>query len=153
MTATTAGREVDAFAVTTLKQSYGELARFGADSVRAAWRFGQCLDSHMDRYTQRQLADALNLSVGTIKRYMKLYGAYQRPELAVEASEALQTFNIDLIVELQGQLMPVEHARPYAGRKFRYRCTSCHQLTVEREEYDPDSGDTINRDELAAVGS
>jgi len=146
MTATTPGREVDAATVHTLKLSYAELARFGADSVRAAWRFGQCLDSFTDTYTRRQLADAMDVSVSTIMRYLKLHAAYQRPELAVAASEALETYNIDIITELHDQLGPVEHARPYAGRRYRYRCTHCHQVGMAREEYDPDSGLTINPD-------
>jgi len=147
MSTSTSGRAVDAGTVHTLKDSYRQLVKWGVGSVRAAWRFGQCLDSFSDTYTQVELADAMGLSVGTLRRYMRLHAAYQRPELAEQASEELETYNIDILVELHDQLHPVKHARPYAGRKFRYRCTSCHQTTtVQREEYDPDTGLTVNRE-------
>ena len=133
---------------------YKALVRWGNESVRTSWRFGQCLDSFTDTYTRVQLADAMGLSVGTIRRYIRLYEAYQRPELALEASRKLETFNIDIITDLANQLSPVEHARPYAGRKFRYRCHTCHGTEVKREEYDPDTGATITpADDALAVTS
>jgi hypothetical protein len=139
MTASTTGREVDASAVRALRMSYKQLVKAGGDSVRASWRFGQCIDSFTDHYHQRQLADAMDLSVSTIARYLRFYRAYQRPELAVAASEQLETYNIDIITELQTQLHPIEHGRPYAGRRFRYRCQNCQHTDVKREEItDPD---------------
>lgn len=137
MTTTTPGRKVDAGTLRSLRMSYGKLVKAGNDSVRAAWRFGQNIDSHSDAYTQLQLADAMELSVSTLARYLRLYRAYERPELAVEASAQLETYNIDTLTELAGQLSPVEHARPLAGRKFRYRCQHCQSLDVGREEYEP----------------
>jgi hypothetical protein len=142
MTTTTLGREVDAGTLRTLQDSYRCLVKAGGDSVRMAWRFGQCLDSQTDTYTGLQIADAMELSVGTIRRYLRLYRSYQRPELAIQASEQLETYNIDLIIELQDQLGPVEH-RTTAGRRFRYRCGHCHSLDVAREEYDPDDAEAV----------
>ena len=46
-------------------------------SVRASWRFGQRI-SYSDQYTRAQLAEALQLSVGTLGRYLRLYRTYQR---------------------------------------------------------------------------
>jgi hypothetical protein len=137
---TQTGRAIDADAATMLWASYQECRRYGNDSVRAAWRFGQCIDSFTDAYTMGELAEIVGLSTGTLARYRRLYGAYQRPDLAVKASEQLQTFNIDLIYGLQNDLRPVGHARPMAGRRYRYRCTSCQGTEVEREEIDPETG-------------
>jgi hypothetical protein len=134
MTTTTPGRAVDAGAVHTLELSYAQLVRAGEGSVRAAWRFGQTIDSLTDAYTKGQLAEAIGLSTGTLNRYHRLFGVYQRPELAVEASERLQTYNIDLIWALQAQLMPIEHGRPLAGRRYRLRCHHCQSTDVGREE-------------------
>lgn len=134
MTATTSGRAVDASALRALKLSYQSLVKSGGDSVRAAWRFGQTLDSFTDKYTGLQIADAMELSVSTIARYLRFYRAYQRPEQAIAASDQLETYNIDIITELQTQLGPVEHARPLAGRRFRYRCQHCQSTEVAREE-------------------
>lgn len=127
------GRAVDAGAVQALTESYATLVRAGEGSVRAAWRFGQCIDSFTDTYTKAELADAMGRSIGTLNRYHRLFSAYQRPELAVQASEVLQTYNIDLVWGLQNQMMPVEH-KSLAGRRFRYRCGHCHSLEVSREE-------------------
>jgi hypothetical protein len=139
------GREVDAGTVQALRDSYNTLVRAGGDSVRAAWRFGQCIDSFTDHYTMRQLAEAMGRSTGTLNRYHRLFGAYQRPELAVQASEQLETYNIDLVWALGAQLKPVEHGRPLAGRRFRYRCQTCHGTDVGREEIT----DQAELDELA----
>jgi hypothetical protein len=138
MTTTTTGRAVDAAAVRALQASYRSLVKAGGDSVRSAWRFGQCIDSFTDAYTKAQLADAMGLSVGTLNRYHRLFAAYQRPELAVAASEQLETFNIDIIWQLHDDLHPVAHARPLAGRRFRYRCHSCQSTDVHREEMTPE---------------
>ena len=140
---TQTGRAIDADVATMLWTSYQECRRYGNDSVRAAWRFGQCIDSFTDAYTMGELAETVGLSAGTLNRYRRLYGAYQRPELAVKASEQLQTFNIDLIYELQNQLKPVQHARPYAGRRYVYTCRSCHSHDVGRDEIDPETGDLL----------
>ena len=131
--ASSPGRAVDAAAVSALRLAYEEVKRYGQDSVRAAWRFGQTIDSLTDSYTMAQLAGALGRSTGTLNRYHRLFGAYQRPELAVQASEVLETANIDLIYHLQAQMMPVEH-KTLAGRRFRYRCNHCHSQDVGREE-------------------
>lgn len=138
---TTTGRAVDAGTVRSLQASYKSLVKAGNDSVRSAWRFGQCIDSFTDAYTKAQLADAMGLSVGTLHRYHRLFAAYQRPELAVQASEQLETFNIDIIWELHDQLHPVSHARPMAGRRYRYRCHSCQSTDVGREELAPDEAE------------
>lgn len=122
---------------TVLLQAYKTLVKHGTDSVRSAWRFGQTCDSFSDAYTKKQLALTLSLSVSTIARYLRLYHAYQRPELAVRAAEALETYNIDLIAQLQDQLMPVEH-RSLSGRHFRFHCTSCGSREVHRFEVDDD---------------
>lgn len=127
------GRAVDAGTVQALQLSYQQLVRAGNDSVRAAWRFGQTIDSFQDGYTMRELAEAMGRSAGTLNRYHRLFAAYQRPEQAVEASEALGTYNIDLVWGLQSQMMPVEH-KTLAGRRFRYRCQHCQSLEVGREE-------------------
>ena len=127
------GRAVDAGTARTLELSYKQLVRAGEGSVRAAWRFGQTIDSLTEAYTKLQLAEAIGISSGTLNRYHRLFGVYQRPELAVEASERLQTYNIDLIWALQAQMMPIEH-RPLAGRRYRYRCQTCHGTDVGREE-------------------
>jgi len=114
---TTPGRRVDAGTLNTLELSYAGLVKAGQDSVRAAWRFGQCVDSFTDAYTLIQLADAMDLSIGTLYRYRRLYAAYQRPELALEAAEQLETFNIDTIWRLQNDLHPVTHGRALRGRE------------------------------------
>lgn len=129
----TTARPVDGGTVQTLTESYGQLVKAGDGSVRAAWRFGQCLDSFSDAYTQLDLADAMGLSTGTLRRYRRLYHAYQRPELAEAASHALETFNVDLLVELQDQLNPVRH-QTNRGKRFRYRCDHCHGTEVTREQ-------------------
>ena len=140
---TTTGRAVDAGTLRALRLSYKSLVKSGNDSVRAAWRFGQTLDSFSDSYTQLQIADAMELNVSTIARYLRLFRAYQRPELALAASQELETYNIDTITELQTALGPIEHGRPMAGRRFRYRCQHCKSTEIHREE--------IPEDELAEV--
>jgi hypothetical protein len=142
MTTTTTGRAVDASAATALRASYDSLVKAGGDSVRAAWRFGQTCDSFTDAYQIIEIAELLGLSKGTIGRYLRFYRAYQRPELAIYASEQLQTYNIDILVEMQDDLRPIEHARPLAGRRYRYRCQHCKSTEVAREEIDPDDLDT-----------
>jgi hypothetical protein len=141
--------EVDEGTAQMLATAYKALVKAGGDSVRAGWRFGQVLDGCSEAFTQRQLADALNLSTGTLGRYLRLYRAYQRPELAVEAAKQLQTFNIDYIVELQNQLKPVEH-RTLAGRHFQYHCTSCGSREVKRQEVD-EAGNPVAEDEVATA--
>jgi hypothetical protein len=151
---TSAGRAVDAGTVQSLTLAYKQLVRAGNDSVRAAWRFGQTIDSHSDAYTMRQLAESMGRSVGTLNRYHRLFAAYQRPELAVEASEILETYNIDLVWALGSQLKPVEHGRPLAGRRFRYRCQHCSSLEVGREEItDPAELAELDRQAKAAAGA
>ena len=142
MTAIT-GRAVDAGTVRTLRMAYDQLVKAGHDSVRAAWRFGQCLDSLSDGYTRAEVADAMGLSVNTLYRYHRFYQAYQRPESAEHASEQLETYDIGLITDLQNQLHPLEHGRPVRGRRFRYRCQHCHSLEVGREEFDPETDKTL----------
>lgn len=126
---------VDEGTARMLATAYRALVKSGDDSVRAAWRFGQVLDGCSEAFSQRQLADSIGLSVSTIARYLRLYRAYQRPELAVQAGRQLETFNVDLITELQNQLKPVDH-RTLAGRHFRYHCTSCGSLDIHRLEVD-----------------
>jgi hypothetical protein len=138
MTTTSPSRAVDAGTLQALRLSYDQLVKAGNNSVRAAWRFGQTLDSFSDAYTRPQVAGAIGLSVTTIDRYRRLYHAFQRPELAVEASAQLQTFNIDTITELRDQLMPVGHGRPLAGRHWRSTCHNCGSHDVGREEILPD---------------
>lgn len=150
MSTTTTGRAVDAGTVHALQASYRSLVKAGNDSVRSAWRFGQCIDSFSDTYTKAQLAEAMDLSVGTLHRYHRLFAAYQRPELAVQASEQLETFNIDIIWQLHDQLHPVAHGRPMAGRRYRYRCGACHSTEVVREELTPEEAAALDNAELIA---
>ena len=102
--------------------------------MRAAWRFGQTIDSFTDDWTMGELAELLDLSSGTLYRYARLYRAYQRPEAAVAASRQLETYNIDLIWALQNDLKPVEHGRPMQGRRYRYVCHHCQSNDVGRVE-------------------
>ena len=115
MTDVTTSRIVDAKTARALSMAYKSLVKAGNDSVRAAWRFGQTIDSFSDSYKQYELADAMGLSVSTLHRYRRLYLAYQRPELALKASEELESFNIDVIYELQNQLNPVGTAVRWPG--------------------------------------
>lgn len=133
---TITGRGVDAATRQALSMAYRSLVKAGSDSVRAAWRFGQTIDSFSDAYERAELADALGLSVSTIYRYSRFYHAYQRPELALAASEQLETYNIDVLWDLQNQLHPIEHGRPLAGRHWRYVCRSCGSDEVGRDELD-----------------
>ena len=132
------GKAVDASTARILRLAYQGLVKAGNDSVRAAWRFGQALDSFSDSYTRLQLADALGISTATVDRYRRLYRAYQRPELALQASAELETFNIDVITELQHMLHPVEHGRPLAGRHWTSVCRACHGTDIARVEVDED---------------
>jgi hypothetical protein len=147
---TTPGRRVDAGTLNTLEMSYGGLVKAGQDSVRAAWRFGQCVDSFTDAYYLTQLADAMNLSVGTLYRYRRLYFAYQRPELALEAAEELETFNIDTIVQLKDDRKPVRH-KTLRGRHWRSKCHHCGSHDVGREEVDKDGHPVVSDEALAAM--
>jgi len=137
MTAIT-GKALSARDAQVLRLAYQGLVKAGNDSVRAAWRFGQALDSFSDRYTQLALAGALGVSTGCISRYTKLHRAYQRPELALEAAEQLETYNIDIITALRYQLRPVEHGRALAGRHWTYVCRQCRSHDVGRVETDAD---------------
>jgi hypothetical protein len=151
--ASSAGRAVDAATVQALQMSYQQLVRAGNDSVRAAWRFGQTIDSFTDSYIMRELAEAMGRSVSTLNRYHRLFAAYQRPELAVQASEVLETYNIDLIWALQSQTLPVEH-RPTLGRRYRYRCQHCQSTEVGREEItDPEELAALDRQAKAVAGA
>lgn len=136
-------RDRDARLLRAAKQG---LVKAGNNSVRAAWRFGQALDSFTDRYDQGQLARSVGLSVGTVYKYRKFYGLYQRPELAVRASEELETFDVGLLIRLAGESAPVEHGRPLAGRHWQYTCTRCHSTEVRRVEVD-DGGNLTDADE------
>lgn len=139
-TSATTGRALAPSALAALQTSYRSLVKAGHGSVQSAWLFGECIDGYSHTWTMRELADALDLSPGTLGRYHRLYLAYQTAELAVEASDRLGTFNIDLIWSLQAHLNPIQPARPYAGRRYRYTCKSCHSQDVARVEYDPDTG-------------
>jgi transcriptional regulator with XRE-family HTH domain len=156
MTTTTPGRAVDAGTLELLADAYANLVRAGTDSVRAAWRFGQTIDSFTDHaigYTMAVLADAMGLSASTLYRYRRFYAAYQTPELAIRASKKLETFNIDIIWELQNQLSPVDH-RPLAGRRFRTFCTHCRSSDVARVEIDPQTEQPlVPLDELIGAGA
>jgi predicted transcriptional regulator len=126
--------------VADLKDAYSQLVKAGDDSVRAAWRFGQRLDSYSDQFTQKVIASLLGLSTTTIRKYTRLYNAYQRPELAQRASELLETYDVGILTELVNDLDrgPVEHSTN-AGRRYRYRCSHCQSVDVKREEItDPD---------------
>jgi hypothetical protein len=148
---TTPGRRVDAGTLNTLELSYAGLVKAGQDSVRAAWRFGQCVDSFTDAYTLIQLADAMDLSIGTLYRYRRLYAAYQRPELALEAAEQLETFNIDTIWRLQNDLHPVTHGRALRGRHWRSTCHSCGSHDVGREEVDKFGDPVVTDQDLEVI--
>src|ERR1700749_1976990 len=96
----TSGRAVDAGTTTLLRTTYANLIKAGQDSVRAAWLFGQLVASLTDKvvgHSVPELAAAINVSPGTLYRYRRLYLAYQRVELAVQASEQLGTFDISII--------------------------------------------------------
>ena len=146
-----ARKEVSSRDARLLREAKGGLVKAGNSSVRAAWRFGQALDSFMDKYTQPQIAEAVGLSAGTVYKYRKFYGLYQRPELAVAASEQLETFDIGVLIALHGDLEPVEHGRPLAGRRWLYRCTHCQSTEIRREEIDPEDLEQEPEGELAGV--
>jgi transcriptional regulator with XRE-family HTH domain len=141
---TTTGRGIDAGTLQALKMSYRTLVKAGDNSVRAAWRFGQTIDSFTDAHRQADLADAMGLSVSTLNRYLRFYRAYQRPELAIQASDELETYNIDTLWELQTQLNPrIGRTRPLGGRHFRYRCHHCQSTDVGREEVPEDDDEAV----------
>jgi len=117
-----------------LRDAYRSVTRASGNSLRAAWRFGQVLDGFSDRYTRAEMAHMLELSPATVYRYHRFYGAFQRPELAMELAEKMETWNLDLLIA-EG---PAPVHRPLAGRHFRYRCHGCQSLEVVREEYEPD---------------
>jgi hypothetical protein len=142
---------VDAGTVNTLNDSYHLLVKAGEDSVRAAWRFGQCIDSFSDDYYMYQLADAMNLSVGTLYRYTRLYHAYQRPELAVAAARELETYNIDTIFRLHNDLHPVPHGRSLRGRRWQGKCHNCGSSDVGRIEVDKQGHPLVSDEELAEL--
>jgi len=156
MSAAVTGKTVDSGTARLLRRSYANLVKAGHNSVRAAWRFGQTLDSFSDKhtgYTQLQLAEATGLSTGTIYKYRRFYGLYQSVDLAVQASEELETYDIGVLIELHGQLHPVEHGRPLAGRHYRYVCRACQSHDVGRVEIDEDGNLIENEDELAVTQS
>jgi len=150
MTATTPGREVDASTLQALRLSYSHLVKAGTDSVTAAWKFGQCIDSFSHRYNRVQLAGAMNLSESTLYRYTRLHFAYQRPEEAVEASRLLETFNIDTIATLKDQLGPVSHGRPLAGRRWQSTCRHCGSHDIAREELTPEETGAMEAEAVPA---
>src|SRR5215831_5706232 len=129
------GHLVDGATAADLRLSYSQVKGIGIDSVRMSWRFGQNIDSHRDTYTMKQLAECMDLSVGTLHRYLALYQAYQRPELAVEASQQLQTYDIGIISGLKDQRPP---GQGLAGRRFRYQCRHCHSTDITRLELNED---------------
>jgi hypothetical protein len=142
---------VDAGTLNALELSYAGLVKAGEDSVRAAWRFGQCVDSFTDSYYMHELAGAMNLSAGTLYRYRRLYVAYQRPELALEAAHQLETFNIDTIWQLQNDLHPVRHGRPLRGRHWKGKCHHCGSSDVGRIEVDADGNPVVSDEQLSEI--
>lgn len=147
------GRAVDAETVEDLRQSYGQLVKAGGNSVRAAWRFGQTINTRLTRYTMAELAASMGRSPGTLNRYHRLFSVYQRAEAAVEASVALETANIDLIYALQSHMMPVEH-RSLVGRRWRSRCQTCQSTDVRKEEItDPAELAELDGQAKAAAGA
>jgi hypothetical protein len=151
MTASTPRPEVNPGVVSTLKDSYSHLVKAGEDSVRAAWRFGQCVDSFTDTYFMYQMATWMDLSTGTLYRYVRLYKAYQRPELAVQASRELETYNIDLLWRLKDDRYPVEHGKPLRGRHWKGICHHCGGHDVGRIEVDKDGHPLVSDEELAEM--
>lgn len=139
-TTATNRRSTGTGAIPELGLSYAQLVKWGEGSVEASWRFGMTIESLIRAYTKKEMADSLGVTVATITRYHRFYGAFQRPELAVEASELLETYNIDLLWKFAMEGMLPERGRALAGRHFRYRC-KCGSLEVTREEYDPDADD------------
>lgn len=156
-TTITSGRAVDAGTADLLRDTYGALIKAGNDSVRAAWRFGQMVASltdHITGYTMPELAAAIDLSPGTLYRYRRLYLAYQRVELAIQASEQLGTFDIGIIWALQDQRNPMAPARPLAGRRYRTYCTHCRSSATLRAEIDPETDQPlVPLDELIRAGA
>lgn len=151
MTTTSPGRRVDAGTVSTLNLSYQGLVKAGENSVIAAWKFGQCIDSFSHMYTMLQLADAMELSYGCLYRYHRLYLAYQRPELALEVAHQIESFNIDSIWQLRNDRKPVRHGRPLAGRHWRGKCHNCGSHDVGREEVDKDGHPVVSDEQLAEM--
>lgn len=119
-----------------LRDAYQQVNRQAGNSVRSAWRFGQAIDSQTDHSTIRDIAYAMGLSYATIHKYHKLYGLFQRPELAMELAEKIESWDVGLLITTaEGGDAP--ERRPLAGRHFRYRCNHCHSDDIMREEYDP----------------
>jgi transcriptional regulator with XRE-family HTH domain len=148
----TTGKDIDAGTARLLRRSYANLVKAGHNSVRAAWRFGQTLDSLSDKhtgYTQAQLAEATGISTGTIYKYRKFYGLYQTPELAVQASEELETYDVGILIALFGQTAPPEPGRPLAGRHWRYFCRACRSHDVGRVEVD-EEGNPVEEEAVLA---
>ncbi len=152
--AKTTGRGISAAEAALFTGSYGRLVKWGKGSVRTAWEFGQTCDFFLGKqYTVATLAGLISKHPSTIYRYLKFFGAYQTPELAEEASEKLgDVFNIDILyAAATGGELPVSEHRSLKGRHFRYRCgCGCGSTEVKREEYDPDTGETIEPGTIAA---
>jgi hypothetical protein len=143
--------QVDAGTRQLLGEAYRALVKAGNHSVVQAWRFGQTIDSFSDTWTMRQLADAIGIAESTVRRYWRLYGAYQRPELALAASQQVESYNIDVLVQLVNGLEPMERIKPLIGRRYASRCTRCHSSEhVRRVEIDPETGEPLEPDEPPA---
>ena len=144
---TTNHRLVDEKTVAELRVSHRALVKAGDDSVRAAWKFGRKIDQYTIRYTVKEMARAMGLSVGTLERYARLARMYQRAEDAIAVSRTLQTYNITLLCQLYDQRDPLGHARPLSGRRWRSTCLHCGGHEVAREEIDPETGEPIGEDD------
>lgn len=121
-----------------LRGSYSQVSRSSGNSVRAAWRFGQMLDSMSDAYTRADMAIMVGVSVATISKYMKFYASFQRAELALDLAERIESWDVQVLI-LATETGDIPVRRPLAGRHYRYRCNHCHSDDIAREEYDPDS--------------
>jgi transcriptional regulator with XRE-family HTH domain len=122
--------------VADLTDFYRQLVKYSLPGVRAAWRFGQRIDSYTDDWTVKEIAELMGLSSGTISRYLRFYGAFQRPELATDAAVALGTFNIYLLWRWAVYGVEPEQGRAPSGRHYRYTCRHCGGHEVGREEID-----------------
>ena len=154
MTTSSPGRAVDAGTLNALTSSYAGLTKAGEDSVRAAWRFGQCVASFTDPqigYRMHELADAMDLSSGTLYRYLRLFQAYQRPELAIQASRELETYNIDLLWRLKDDHYPVPHGKPLRGRHWQNKCRTCGGHDVGRIEVDASGNPLVSDEDLETI--
>lgn len=125
-----------------LKDAYQQVNRQAGNSVRSAWRFGQAIDSQTDYSTIRDISYVMGLSYATIHKYHKFYGCFQRPELAMELAEQIDSWDVQLLIlTVEGGEAP--ERRPLAGRRFRYRCNHCHSDDIMREEFDPATDDLV----------